>query len=220
MVSKRLRKLSRPVALVVAVGSFVVIGSAVASAAIMLRGRGELVVEPLETAGLEVTGVRLSAPLSPGGRADFVFTVRNRGTIPAVADRVTALLPLREARPEGCTSKVAGPLLARSGMRLTGGQRVYLNPGDQQEVTVPDAVSLAASSKTGCGFRVTVEVQATQVPPREVPTTPPTVEPTTPVPPTTEPTVGPPTSPPSTTNPPPPTPTTTGDCDPVDPTCS
>jgi hypothetical protein len=90
--------------------------------------------------------------------------VRNHGKLPVTADRVTAQLPLREARPARCTDKVSGPLLARDGLRLMGQQRNVLAPGERQQITVTHALRLASNSKTGCGFKVTLDVQAIQGP--------------------------------------------------------
>jgi hypothetical protein len=198
-----------------------VVGSVAAYAAVAVHGRGELVADAVETAGLEIDEVRLSVPLTPGHTSDLVFRARNRTGSVLVTDRVTALLPLREAKPAGCTSKVSGPLLG-SGMVLGGEQRVVLAPGERQEITIPAAVRLAGSSKTGCGFKVTIDVQAVSAPPTTGPTTrpptSPTVRPSDPTGPSDPPTSTPPTEPPPTTvNPPTVTPTV--DCDPVDPTC-
>jgi hypothetical protein len=207
---KRIRRYVRPASLAAVVIALLVLGSTIASAAIVLHGHAELVVDPAETGGLEVGDVRLAAPLVPGGTADLVLAVRNRGTVPVAADRITASLPLKDARPAGCTSKVSGPLLTADGSRLSGQQRVVLQPGEQRVVTVPRAVRLAASSKTGCGFRLTLDVQAVQV---VVPTTPAPTRPTT-APDTEPPTIAPTTAPTETP------PLQLDDCDEADPACA
>src|SRR4051812_24484118 len=104
--------MARPALLIAVAAAGLVVGSVAAYAAVSVHGRGELVAEPVETAGLEIDEVRLSVPLTPGHASDLVFRARNRTGGVLVADRVTALLPLREAKPAGCTSKVAGPLLS------------------------------------------------------------------------------------------------------------
>jgi hypothetical protein len=177
--------LSRPLSVLVFVGAALAFGSAGAYAAVVLRGQGELVAEPAEWAGLQVDDVHLAAPLTPGGSADLILTVRNRSTVYATADRLVAPTPLREARPAGCTTKVSGPLLAKAGLKLTGAQRASLSPGSGQVITVPGALRLAATAKTGCGFRLTINVEATELPRPPVvipPTFPVTPTPTPPKP--------------------------------------
>ena len=182
---------ARPIWLLAMVGTTVMLGSAAVYAAIVVHGRAELVVQPAEIAGVEIDDVHLSGPLFPGGAADVVFGVRNRSKVPVTADRVTALLPLRDARPARCTDKVSGPLLARDGLRLVGPQRTLLAPGQRQEITVTNGLRLAVGAKTGCGFRVTLDVQAVQAvitapsitlpaSPSLVPTNPPRPQPSSP----------------------------------------
>lgn len=220
----------------------VVAGGGAAYAAVTLHGQAELVSQPIVQAGLAVNAARLEPALTPGDTSALVFTVRNTSGLTVVADRVTLKLPLRDAKPAGCTSRVSGPLLARRGLPLTGGERVLLGPGQNADVTVPGALSLASSATRGCGFRVTLDVQA--VPGGGAPATSPikgkpptgsTVDPTQPVatPPTpvapgipTTATTAPTTA--GTVTPPPPatgfTPPTTysggDDCDPADTSCS
>ena len=191
--------------------------AALAAAVVVVHGKGELVSQPL-TGDLEVVSVRLEPLLSPGAASDLVLRVRNRSTFIVVADRVRLLLPLREASPAGCAAKVSGPLLGPAGVVLVDDQRVTLAPGRAEQIVVPSALSLAASAKGGCGFRVSVDVQAVQAAPTPTPTTRPTTTPTT-TPTTAQPTAVPSTPQPddSTLSPPPTMPTL--DCDEFDPNC-
>jgi hypothetical protein len=221
-------------------------GSAAYAAGMILHGRGELVSQPL-TGDLEVLDARLEPMLLPGATGNLILSVRNRSAADAVADRVRLLRPLRDVQPAGCLAAVSGPLLDPGGVSLAGLQRVTIRAGRTGEVVVPAALALAATAKNGCGFRVQVDIQAIQLPPKTMPpsswpTTDPTWSPTagptdptstptagpgtdpttipTPWPgtdPTTVPTGAPPTTSPTTQPSPPPMPTL--DCDELDPGC-
>jgi hypothetical protein len=214
--NRRLRAL--PIGLSVLVGVLIA-GSAAAYATSVLHGRAELVAPAADLAQLQVSGVHLASPPRPGETVGLVFTVRNNTKAAVTVDRVIAQLPLRDARPAGCTSKLSGPLMSRSGFRLTGDQRVLLAPREQRQVTVPKVLMLSAAARTGCGFRVSVDVQAVPTPhPTATPTNTPPIG--TSPPPTTVPAdptmiTTPPTSPTIT-----PPPTIGGGCDPeYDPYC-
>jgi hypothetical protein len=186
-----------------------------------VHGQGQLVSQSL-TGGLEVVDAGLEPLLVPGRSSDLVVHVRNRGVHSVVADRVGLRLPLRDAKPAGCAAMVSGPLLGPGGVALTGSERTVVGPGWAGTIVVPSALSLATGANAGCGFKVTVDVRALQVPDRTPPPTSPTVSPPTmppidcdPVDPTCtpEPTATATPTPPSDLPP-------TVDCDPVDPTCT
>jgi hypothetical protein len=159
---RRARQYLRPALGAAIAGTTILLGGATVYAAAVVHGRADLVVPQTRTAGLEVTGVRLSA-LTPGAAADLSFTVRNPGAVFVTTDRVTALLPLRDARPARCTEKVSGPLLTRNGLHLAGQQRRTLAPGDSEQITVPAALRLSSTVRTGCGFTATLDVRAVQL---------------------------------------------------------
>jgi hypothetical protein len=215
-------------ALLATAGALLAAGSATAYGSVI----GQEKPAPVRTPHLEVDDVHLS--LAPGGSADLVVRVRNRGTVPVTADRITLESPLRDARPKKCTDRVSGPLLAHDGLILGGRQRVTVRPGTREWITVPGAVRLSRTAKGGCGFRVVMDVRAVPVPPKSPAVTPTTEGPVAPKPPTgpaptsTEDT-GSPQPGPTTTPPTAPTTSTTGtfgplpppiDCDEFDPTCN
>jgi hypothetical protein len=195
---RRLAPIWAVVAVGIGVGIILLAGGAFAW--VVLHGRGELTAETYQEQDLQVTDVRLSAPLSPGGSADLLFSVRNPNAFAVSVDRVTLAGAMRKAKPAGCTSKVSGPLTNAAGYRLPAADRVLVGPGAQQAVVVHTAFRLAASAKAGCGFTVGVDVSATQLTPTASPTT---VKPTTPGPTSTR--TEPATVSPTTQTPPPPT---------------
>jgi hypothetical protein len=214
--TRRRRRTGPLWAFAVGAGVLLTAGTAGAATTLILHGRGELVSQPL-AGDLAVLDVRLEPALVPGGSADLVLQVRNRSTVTVVADRIRLQLPLRDARPAGCAAKVSGALMQRAGVALVDDQRVTLGPGRAEQVVLPSALTLAASAKQGCGFRVVVDVQAVQADPRPtLSPTRPTAQPTSP-PPTVPPPSSPTASPPRTATPPPLP--TLDECDPVEPEC-
>jgi hypothetical protein len=220
------RKMSRrrfyTVLLLIVVGGLMVISAGIAVASIILHGRGELNAPAATGNSLQVSNIRLSTPLTPGGKADLLFSVRNPNAYGARVDQVTLVGALRKANPAGCTSKVSGPITKASGYHLPAADQVLVGAGAKRNVVVRAAFQLAGSAKTGCGFSVVVDVSATQLPPVASPTTtkpaPPATPATTkpPIDPTTQPVTTPPTTPAQATPPP-----VAGgeECDPADPDC-
>jgi hypothetical protein len=209
--------------IVVVVGALLAIGAGIASAAIALHGRGVLNAEVYSGRGLQVSDVRLSTPLTPGGAADLLFSVRNPNAYPVRVEQVSLVGALGRAKPEGCIAKVTGPVTRAAGFSLPSAERVLVGAGARGDVVVRAAFALAATAKSGCGFTVEVDVSATQLAPA---TSPATVKPSTA--PTSAPTPMPPkgapwssstpAAPPTTTTAPPPAGEV--DCDTaVDPDC-
>lgn len=172
----RSRPYTRPAVVAAVAGATIALGTAAVYAAAVVHGRADLVVQQAAVASLVASDIHLSG-LIPGAATDLYFTVRNPGKVSVTADRITALLPLRDARPAGCADKVSGPLIASNGLRLAGQPRRTLAPDESQQITVPNALRLAASARTGCGFRVTVDVQAIQAPDSTSSTTQPSASP-------------------------------------------
>jgi hypothetical protein len=206
--------------LAIAFGALLVLLAGAAFGAIILHGRGELRAAAMQERDLQVSDVRLSRPLMPGGAADLLLSVRNLNAFGARVDQVTLVGALRKAKPAGCTSKVSGPVTRPGGYRLPLADQVLVGAGVKKDVVVHTAFTLAGSAKAGCGFTVEVDVSATQLTPIASPTTVnPTTAPTgtTPphhsLPPTDAPTLTPATSQAT------PPPAATSDCDPADPTC-
>lgn len=187
--------------LVIALGAAMLLFAAVASAAIILHGRGTLQAPASTEQDLQVSDVRLSRPLVPGGAADLLLSVRNPNAFGTRVDQITLVGALRKANPAGCTSKVGGPVTKPAGYRLPPADQVLVGAGMKKDVVVHAAFTLAGSAKTGCGFTVEVDVSATQLTPTASPTT---VDPTTASTSTTnpaEPTSAPVTTAPTTTAP-------------------
>jgi hypothetical protein len=157
--------------LVIALGSALVLFAAVASAAIILHGRGVLEAPASTEQNLRVSDVRLSAPLRPGGTVDLLLSVRNPNAFGTRVDRITLVGALRKAKPAGCTSKVSGPVTKPAGYRLPAADQVLVGAGVKKDVVVHAAFTLAGSAKTGCGFTAEVDVSATQLTPTASPTT-------------------------------------------------
>lgn len=208
--------------LVIAFGAVLVVFAAVASAAIILHGRGVLEAPAGMEQNLQVSDVRLSRPLMPGGAADLLLSVRNPNAFGTRVDRITLVGALRKAKPAGCTSKVSGPVTKPAGYRLPPADQVLVGAGAKKDVVVHAAFTLAGSAKTGCGFTAEVDVSATQLTPTASPTTvKPSTAPTSTTPPT-EPTTAPTSIEPTTTTeitlvPPGIPPSMEVDCDPNDP---
>lgn len=222
-------KMPRWIVFVLVIGTIVLLTAAgVATAAIILHGRGLLAAPAATDRGLQVSDIRLSRPLQPGGSADLLFSVRNPNPFGARIDQVALIGGLRKANPAGCTSRIGGPLIRSGGYRLPLTEQVLIGAGLKRNVVVHAAFMLAAAAKTGCGFLVQIDVRATQLLPTISPTTTkPSESPTTPTaePSTTSVTTGPTT--PSTTDPTTTEPSTTPpdttppdvDCDPAAEVC-
>jgi hypothetical protein len=206
----------------IAIGIILILLAAAASAAIVLHGRGTLKAPASSEPTLQVSNIRLSAPLMPGGAVDLLISVRNPNAFGTRVDQVTLVGALRGARPAGCTSKVGGPVTRPDGYRLPPADRVLVGAGAKKNVVVRAAFTLAGSATTGCGFTAVVDVSATQLTPATIPTSEPVpTAPTSTVPPTAATTTAVTTAVPDTdptvfVTPPPP-----GglDCDPADPAC-
>lgn len=171
-------------------GVGLMVGAAAAYAAITLTGRGTVTAPAARTEQLQVSAERLSRPLLPGASANLVFTVRNPNGFPVDVDRVALASTPRAVSPAGCAAQLTGPLLAKGGYPLPAAERITVAAGASRSVTVRDAVRLASSARTGCGFTVDITVQATQGAPVVTPTVappggpirqPPTSAPTSPV---------------------------------------
>lgn len=206
--------------LAIVIGAALVITAGIAFGAIILHGRGVLSASAVQERDLQVSDVRLSRPLMPGGAVDLLLSVRNPNAFGARVDQVTLVGALRKAKPAGCTSKVGGPVTRPAGYRLPLADQVLVGAGVKKNVVVHAAFTLAGSAKSGCGFTAEVDVSATQLPSTASPTA---VDPTT-APTSTAPTFNhtlPPIDPPTVTPVPvtPPTVGGGGDCDPADPTC-
>lgn len=153
----------------VVLGALLLLGAGVASAAIVLHGRGVLTVPAYHEQGLQVSDVRLSQPLLPGGRADLQFSVRNPNAFSVRVARVSLIGALRKAKPAGCTSVVTGPVTKPAGYRLPASEQVLVVATAQVGVVVHNAFKLAVSARTGCGFTVEIDVQGTQQAPSASP---------------------------------------------------
>jgi hypothetical protein len=161
----------------VVLGSLLLLGAGVASAAIVLHGRGMLNVPAYHEQGLQVSAVRLTGPLVPGESADLQFSVRNPNTFTVRVAGVTLIGALRKAKPAGCVTKVTGPVTKPAGYRLPASEQVLVAAGLRADVVVHNAFKLAASATKGCGFTVDIDVQGIQ---QASPTTPETTAPTPP----------------------------------------
>ena len=164
------------VVLTFTLGAVLVILAGVASAAIVLHGRGVLRAAPVQNSSLQVDNVRLSRALLPGSTADLLFSVRNPNAFAARIDRVTLVGGLRKAAPAGCTGKVRGLAVNPAGYRLPHADQVLVGAGAKKNVAVHAAFTLAGTAKTGCGFVAEVDVSATQL---TAPISPTATKPTT-----------------------------------------
>lgn len=163
----------------VVLGSLLLLGAGVASAAIVLHGRGVLNVPAYHEQGLQVSDVRLAGPLVPGGGADLQFSVRNPNAFTVRVAGVSLIGALRKAKPAGCTAKVTGPVAKPAGYRLPASEQVLVAAGLRADVVVHNAFRLAASATKGCGFTVDIDVQGIQqASPTTSPTAPVTTAPT------------------------------------------
>lgn len=146
----------------VVLGSLLLLGAGVASAAILLHGRGVLTVPAYHEQGLQVSDVRLAGPLVPGASADLQFSVHNPNPFTVRVNGITLIGALRKAKPAGCTSGVTGPVTKPAGYRLPTAEQVLVAAGTRGDVVVHKAFKLAASARAGCGFTVDLDVQGTQ----------------------------------------------------------
>lgn len=147
----------------IACGLLLMITAGIASAAILLHGRGFLTAPAVEEKSLQVSNVRLSVPLVPGGAADLLLSVRNPNAFGTRVDQIALVGALRKAKPAGCTAKVGGPITRPAGYRLPLAEQVLVGAGAKRNVVVRAAFTLAASAKTGCGFTAAVDVRGTQL---------------------------------------------------------
>jgi hypothetical protein len=196
-------------------GALLVLLAGAAFGAIILHGRGVLRVAAGQEQDLQVSDVRLSRPLMPGGASDLLLSVRNPNAFGTRVDRITLVGALRNAKPAHCTSRVGGPLTRTAGYHLPLADQVLVGAGVKKSVVVHAAFTLAGSAKSGCGFLAEVDVSATQL----TPTASPAVTGPVPAPTSTTPSVThslPPVTIPVT----PPTQAGGDDCDPVDPLCA
>lgn len=146
----------------VVLGSLLLLGAGVASAAILLHGRGVLNVPAYHEQGLQVSDVRLAGPLAPGASADLQFSVRNPNAFTVRVNGVALIGALRKAKPAGCTSGVTGPVTKPAGYRLPAAEQLLVAAGARGDVVVHKAFKLAASARAGCGFTVDIDVQGIQ----------------------------------------------------------
>lgn len=172
------RRNTRPLLFAAATAGGVLAGASVAVAAttVYVRGKTDMISQPL-TGDLQVLDAHLDPMLLPGGTSGLVLRVRNRAAKPVTLDRVTLVRPLRSPTPSTCAGKLSGPLMATAGMPVPTGQRIRIPAGRDAAVTIPAVIKLASSATKGCGFRVTVQVQAVQDPPSS-PTLTPSTNPT------------------------------------------
>lgn len=147
----------------IGIGTLLLAVAGTAAAAIVLTGKGTLTAPAYTEQTLQVSGERLSGPLTPGTAADLLFTVRNPNAFPARVNRVSLASPLRKAKPAGCTAKVGGPVTRTAGAELAAAEQVTVPAGDQAQVTVRGAFRLAAGAGKGCGFTVDILINATQI---------------------------------------------------------